>query len=474
MADWTAVGDEARLSNPIPAEPDIKRPGFGFQLVLPLWCGLVAGLLEVTTIVVRKLLVDPNQLYGMSHHFASLIPLTNVCIFLLVGLCGLIVCSIWPCHGRWFYSRCLCTLSMLPMLLVAFPRIYGLAGLFLALGVATRLVPMLERMRRDLVRLVQLSFPLGVIGVGLLAAVPVAGDWIRQSRSRAQPMPSPGSPNLLLIVLDTVAAGHLNLHGYGRATSPTLLEVAERGIRFDAARAASSWTLPSHATMFTGRWLHELSVGWLNPLDRTHLTLAEFLGTKGYATAGFVANTTYCARDSGLARGFCQYHDYIFPELTALRMAVLIKRALAGLQAVVQLVEDRLKLIELRPYVNRVWGLFVADRKGAVVINDEFLEWLSSRSQPHRPFFVFLNYFDAHTPYQLAPGRMRRFSAEPLDNRQRLLIEQWGDMDKARVPAAISQLWSTLMMTALPTLMSSSASCWTSFSGAVFSKKPGW
>ena len=125
------------------------------------------------------------------------------------------------------------------------------------------------------------------------------GDRLKQLRESARPLPSPGSPNVLLIVLDTVAAGHLNLHGYHRATSTTLAELAERGVRFDSARAASSWTLPSHATMFTGRWLHELSVGWLTPLDHACPTLAEFLGERGYATAGFVGNTFFCASRLG-------------------------------------------------------------------------------------------------------------------------------------------------------------------------------
>ena len=292
-----------------------------------------------------------------------------------------------------------------------------------------------QRQRQGLQRLVQASFPAGIAVLLVLAMVPAVGDWIVQAR-RTQPLPPPGSPNLLLIVLDTVAAGHLNLHGYPRATGTTLAEVAEQGICFESVRAASSWTLPSHATMFTGRWLHELSVGWLHPLDTAPPTLAEFLEAQGYATAGFVANTTYCARDSGLGRGFGYYQDYIFPELTAFRMAVLVKRALAGLQALVQVLEDRLKLIEVRPYMNGVWGLFVADRKGAATVNREFLDWLAHRSEPERPFFTFLNFFDAHTPYQIPPGRMHRFAVEPLDQRQRLLIEQWADLDQDRVPAA--------------------------------------
>ncbi len=52
------------------------------MLVLSAWCGLVSGLLEVGTIVVRKRTFDPNHLFEMSRHFLWLIPLTNLCLFL--------------------------------------------------------------------------------------------------------------------------------------------------------------------------------------------------------------------------------------------------------------------------------------------------------------------------------------------------------------------------------------------------------
>ena len=134
--------------------------------------------------------------------------------------------------------------------------------------------------------------------------------------------------------MDTVAADHLALYGYGRPTSPAIEELARRGCRFDAAVSSSSWTLPSHASMFTGRWPHELSVGWRTPLDAAAPTVAEFLRDRGYDTAGFIANTTYCAADSGLGRGFAVYRDYIFRELSPFRMAVLVQRSLEGLQAI--------------------------------------------------------------------------------------------------------------------------------------------
>ena len=68
---------------------------------------------------------------------------------------------------------------------------------------------------------------------------------------------------------------------------------------------------------------------------RARPTLAEYLGDRGYATAGFVANTGYCAADSGLARGFTRYHDFIFPDLTVLKTAILVNRGLEGLRMVV-------------------------------------------------------------------------------------------------------------------------------------------
>ena len=124
-------------------------------------------------------------------------------------------------------------------------------------------------------------------------------------------MPPPDAPNVLLIVLDTVRADHLSLYGYRRPTSPTLERLARRGVRFDEARATAPWTLPSHASLFTGRWPHELGVKWLTPWRGNDPTLAEYLGSRGYATAGFVANTLYCSYDSGLGRGFTRYDDYI-------------------------------------------------------------------------------------------------------------------------------------------------------------------
>ena len=188
--------------------------------------------------------------------------------------------------------------------------------------------------------------------------------------------------------------------------------------------------------MFTGRWFHELSVGWLTPLDRAQPTVAEFLSERGYATLGLVANTSYCGTDSGLSRGFTLYRDYIFPELTSLKTAVLVNRASEALRTVVYYTEDWLEAAGLLPLADRLVASLDDDRKGAAEVNREFLDWLSRRGRSDRPFFAFLNYFDAHYPYQLPPGRVHRFGIEPTDNYQRYLIKRWGLLDKTTVSAS--------------------------------------
>jgi arylsulfatase A-like enzyme len=434
MLSRIAVFKEVHTVGSLTPAPATKRLGLTRLLLLSAWCGVVAGLLEVGTIVLRKQLIDPNQLYGMCRHFPWLIPVTNLYVFLALGIVTYFASLAWPRRDHGLVTRLLCALTVLPVLLVAVPRVYTLAWFIAALGVAAHLVPLCERNAGRFRRFVLLSFPVVLGIVVILWAAPSIRDRLKQARAAARPLPAPGSPNVLLVVLDTVAAGHLSLHGYDRMTSTSLAELAERGIRFDSAQAASSWTLPSHATMFTGREMHELSVGWLTPLDETRPTLAEFLTSRGYATAGFVANTKYCASDSGLGRGFASYQDYVFPRLTALKTAILVDRALTGIESVVESLGDRSGFALLRRAVPHLWRLLINNRKEAATVNREFLDWLSRRQQPQRPFFAFLNFCDAHYPYRLPSGRIHRFGIAPVESHDRILIQHWFELDKTRLP----------------------------------------
>jgi arylsulfatase A-like enzyme len=399
---------------------------------LSIWCGLLAGLLEVGVIVLRKQTVDLNHFYWMSRHFLWLIPLTNLLIFVGLGLAFSFLLLCWPRFGSHFAARSLCGVTLLAIIWAAFPTIYGPSGFILAVGLASRLVPLVEKRPAGFRRLVKFSFPVLVIALAVLAASVLVADQMKEERAEARALAPAGSANVLLIVLDTVAAEHLSLHGYKRPTSRSLEQLARRGIRFDRVQSPSSWTLPSHASMFTGRWPHELSAGWLTPLDAAHPTLAEYLGDRGYDTAGFIGNLFYCGWDSGLARGFTQYDDYVFPGLTAFKMASLINRPLEGLRSIDDFMRKRTNTVFFQGLLLR---FDAGNRKYASVVNQQFFDWLDYRRQPERPFFAFLNYFDAHFPYRLPDRGIHRFGTRPRTEREMDVIDHWRTLDKRELSA---------------------------------------
>jgi arylsulfatase A-like enzyme len=122
--------------------------------------------------------------------------------------------------------------------------------------------------------------------------------------------------NVLVIVVDTLRADHLGCYGYERPTSLRLDELASSGVRFDQARAASSWTLPSVASMLSGVYPavhgaeHSESV-LSDALD----TVAEDFLDAGYETVAFSANPAFVTPRQGLARGFERF-DVLHGEET--------------------------------------------------------------------------------------------------------------------------------------------------------------
>ena len=76
---------------------------------------------------------------------------------------------------------------------------------------------------------------------------------------------------------------------------------------------------------------------------------------------------------------------------------------------------------------------YAGNRKPATAINHEFLNWLSSRRQPERPFFAFLNFIDAHYPYRLPDSSITRFGGKPRNEHERDLLDNWQAWDKLRL-----------------------------------------
>jgi arylsulfatase A-like enzyme len=202
---------------------------------------------------------------------------------------------------------------------------------------------------------------------------------------------APERPNILLITLDTTRRAHLSCYGYERETSPNLDALAREGVVYTDCISVSSWTLPSHASLFTGLYpaIHgahydenaDLALGMAlgkpkgvrsisdefraNGLGMEAVTLAEVLNEEGYATCG-VGSGPWLKPIFGLAQGFDHYDA------------------------------------DCKAYNGRT-----ADEVNALAI--PFL-----KRQSEKPFFLFLNYFDPHVPF-LPPDRLkRRFWQKPV------------------------------------------------------------
>src|SRR5208337_4595710 len=144
--------------------------------------------------------------------------------------------------------RILGTLTLLPAFMVGLPQIYPAALLLVTLGIVEQSISLVGRHGHRSWRIVRLGLPVMILLVVSLMSWSLLKETINSRRVSSRPMPPKDSPNVLLIVLDTVGADHLSLHGYRRPTSPTLERLASRGVRFDSACATASWTLPSHAS----------------------------------------------------------------------------------------------------------------------------------------------------------------------------------------------------------------------------------
>jgi hypothetical protein len=119
----------------------------------------------------------------------------------------------WPRRGAWFCTRFILFWAVLPALIVAGPRIYPVAWQIVALGVASLVAPVLERHAATTRRRLLLSFPALLGSVLVLATLVFGGDWLKWRHEASRPLPSPDSPNVLLIVLDTVRADRMSLYG---------------------------------------------------------------------------------------------------------------------------------------------------------------------------------------------------------------------------------------------------------------------
>ncbi len=229
--------------------------------------------------------------------------------------------------------------------------------------------------------------------------------------------------NIVLIVLDTARSDTVHaLHQNEDFLSSHV------GTQFSSAFAAAPWTLPSHASLFTGTTPsnHGAHAGH-KCLDERQTVLPEILQQEGYETVA-VSNNTWISEEFGFGRGFETFYktwQYVQSETDLGRIA----RQEEGLD---KLTEATKALFDGNPVTNltnAIYGQFFrkAEDDGATRTNEWIEDWLTTRTDS-RPFFLFVNYLEPHLKYQPPKEHAKEHLPEDTTYEEAMQVSQdaWG------------------------------------------------
>jgi len=265
--------------------------------------------------------------------------------------------------------------------------------------------------------------------------------------------------NVLFVVLDTVRKDRLTVYDDARETTPHLAEFAEEAAVFDGAVAPAPWTLPVHASMFTGLYPSEHEATQEDPYLEGATTLAESLSAAGYATACYSSNA-WITSYTNLTAGFSD-HDNFFQILPS----ELLSGPLASLwktmndNDTLRGVADRMVQLGNKIHEHLAEG-GGGDTKTPQVI-DKTIDFVDESDD----FFAFINLMDAHLPYhppeeyaeRFAPGvdstevcqNSKEFNcgARDIDDEEWADIKGLYDAELAHMDAQLDRLFSHLKET---------------------------
>ena len=212
-------------------------------------------------------------------------------------------------------------------------------------------------------------------GIVLLAGVVGLGPGCGTESQRPDPAGAGAPLNVVLITLDTTRADALGCYGQPLPASPNLDQLATEGLRFDQVVSSAPSTLPSHATILTGKqpYAHGARSNSGYVLSEGNLTLAEVLRGHGYATGAEVAAQVIGSRTQ-LDQGFDHYRDLDAFDVVRKSVRVMTPTGPESVELPERSGED-------------------ITRRG--------LEFL--RAQRGGPFFLWLHYFDPHRGYAPPP-----------------------------------------------------------------------
>jgi arylsulfatase A-like enzyme len=375
---------------------------------LGLFFGVAAGAAEVAFRLFASSVLDRSFL-KQGWNIVWAVPLAHLLLFGILGLFLALVWTRW--RGEGLFRVALVGLVAVGVfaVLLNYHSLHLIARTLLSLGIAVQFGGFLWRHPRGFRRFLRaVTLP----AIGLVAITPFAfraKDAVFERRAMANlPKARTNAPNVLLVVMDVVRAADMSLYGYARKTTPNLDRFAEQSVVFDNAFSTAPWTLPSHASMFTGRYPHEMSADWAEPLDDMYPTLAERLRDNGYVTAGFVANYFYGMPEYGLNRGFIHY------ESRRMNLGSVMNTSAFG-------------SLLLGRFNRFTKSYYRPERRRASEINERVIHWLPPRGT--RPFFVFVNYIDAHLPYVSPPPYDLKFARTEPPTRHNRIGQQKTDSE---------------------------------------------
>jgi arylsulfatase A-like enzyme len=223
--------------------------------------------------------------------------------------------------------------------------------------------------------------------------------------------------NIILIILDTHRADRLGTYGYGRNTSPNLDAFASSSIVFDKAIAPAQWTIPSHASMFTGLPPSTHRVTQANSvLDDQFTTFADILGAAGYTTVGFCNNPLVGLIHNDIRKGFDTFYNYSgtypniprnFPDSSLFPYDRIWDKITTLFRKVVDPIQNQFatnsELLQraTHPFFVPLWSRFVHFKGHTAHSIHDVTHFLHDRVEkpPKSPYLLFFNLMETHLPF---------------------------------------------------------------------------
>ena len=193
----------------------------------------------------------------------------------------------------------------------------------------------------------------------------------------------------MIVVMDCVTADSLSCYGYDKKTTPNIDKIAKSSLLFENAISASSWTLASTASLFTGKWVsHHLACDQHQFLDSKHKTLSEYLSENGYKTASF-SDSCYVNERTGLSRGFEYFYDISFKNFPVkFKFIKLLKL-----------------LLQLRKRISKKGFKYTDTHLQMQQVRD----WIS-KNKKKQPFFIYIHNDETHYPYYPRKRFLKKFA----------------------------------------------------------------